>query len=130
MKGKVLVERREILLDSMIGGNTIDQIIANFAELKEEFDKAGYDYTTVEVDWYYDYFECYIDLYREETDEEYAERLMKELEKVEKARIKKEQAAEKKRLKALAEEEKERQMYHELKEQLKVLEEKYGEANV
>lgn len=96
-KQLVFVERLQFDFVDLFDDVSLDDAIDNLSDFKRHLDKKYTDNGMIVgkicISQYYDDFDCYINIHREETDEEYSIRIQKELEKAEKKRLKKEQAA-------------------------------------
>lgn len=96
-KQLVFVERVDFDYIGLFDGESLDCAIINLQKFKEKIDidyiSKGMIVGNINIDQFYDDIESYINIHRVETDEEYSIRIQKELEKAEKNRIKKEQAA-------------------------------------
>ena len=92
-KKLILVNKAEIDIFEIFHGESLESSIDNLILFKDKLSKEGLIIGKVDVDQHYDYLEVSVNLYREETDEEYQIRIQKELERAEKDRLKKEKAA-------------------------------------
>ena len=129
-KQLVFVKRIEFDWYDLFHGESLDDAIINFNKFKQKLDKE-YTYKNmivgkIRIEHNYDYTESYVDIRREETDEEYSIRIQKELERAEKNRIKKERAAARKAEQIRQAELKELAELEELRKRVAELEQKHN----
>lgn len=132
---KKLILHEQLSFDTfdMFNDESLDNAIINLSKFKEKIDKEyiakGYIIGNIRIEQWYDSIDQYIEIYREETDEEYQARIKEELRKAEIARKRKEtreanrqKHEEKKRMAELSE-------IEALREKLNKLEQKHNERN-